>query len=403
MPVLRNIGRLATCSPDSGIGQVQTLENAAIAWEQGLITWVGADADLSGEHGPEYDAGGRLVTPGLVDCHTHLAFGGWRADEFSLRSSGASYLEIQEAGGGIRSTMRHTREASEDDLFDRAGGFLSEMTRLGVTTVEAKSGYGLSLEDELKLLRVYRRLSGAQSAQVVSTFLGAHVMPPEFDEPASYIDHLIQSVLPAVAAGGLAEFCDVFVEEGAFDEMLARRLFAAALRLGLRPKLHVDQLSDGGGGELAASVGAISADHLEYTSTGGMRAMAAAGVVAVALPIATLYLRQKPMDARGFLEAGCRVAVATDFNPGSAPSYHLPFAMTLACTMNGLSPAEALRGVTINAAAAIGRETECGSIDRGKRADFAIVDADSVEQWVYHFVPNAVHQTYIAGRPVPRS
>ncbi|MFT5141845.1 MAG: imidazolonepropionase [Rhodothermales bacterium] len=400
MPVLRNIGRLATCSRDGGIGQVQTLENAAITWENGLITWVGHDADLSGDHGMEHDAGGRLVTPGLVDCHTHLAFGGWRADEFSIRSSGATYLEIQQAGGGIRSTMRHTRESSEDELFARAGGFLSEMSRLGVTTIEAKSGYGLSLEDELKLLRVYRRLSGAQPVQVVSTFLGAHVMPPEFTEPAVYIDHLIHTVLPAVAAGELAEFCDVFVEEGAFDDVLARRLFAAASRLGLRPKLHVDQLSDGGGGELAASVGAVSADHLEYTSASGMLAMAAAGVVAVALPIATLYLRQKPMDGRGFLEAGCRVAVATDFNPGSAPSYHLPFAMMLACTMNGLSPAEALRGVTINAAAAIGREAVCGSVEPGKRADFAIVDADSVEQWVYHFVPNAVRETFIAGKPV---
>ena len=406
MPVLRNIGSLARCSAGGGQANIHSVARAALIWDKGIIQWVGPESELpaqshSGLKGADIDAGGRLVVPGLVDCHTHLAFGGWRADEFSLRARGASYLEILEAGGGIRSTMRLTREASEDSLLSRARTFLAEMARLGVTTVEAKSGYGLNLEDELKQLRVYRRLRQEDGLpRVVPTFLGAHVLPPEFGEAEAYIEYLIAEVLPVVADGGLAEFCDVFVEDGAFDSRLATRLLLAAQKLGLGSKLHVDQLGDGGGGELAARVGAVSADHLEYTSESGMRAMAAAGVVAVSLPIATMYLRQRPMDGRAFLEAGCQVAVATDFNPGSAPSYHLPLALTMACTMNRLTPAEALKGATQIAATAIGRQESIGSLDPGKRADLVLIDAESVDHWLYHFVPNAAHRVFIAGMPV---
>ncbi|MBO6574179.1 MAG: imidazolonepropionase [Rhodothermales bacterium] len=390
MPVLTNIGVLARCSPAGGQHELHLVRDAALAWKDGEITWVGSAAHAPGDE-EVHDAGGRLVVPGLVDCHTHLAFGGWRADEFAQKCRGASYLEILESGGGIRNTMRQTRAASEEALRGRAAGFLKEMARLGVTTVEAKSGYGLSLEHELKQLRVYRELG------VEPTFLGAHVVPPEFADADAYIDHLIVA-LPQVAP--LARFCDVFVEEGAFSVEQARRLLTAASAYGMRAKLHVDQLGDGGGAVLAAEVGAISADHLEYTSEQGMRAMAAAGVVAVTLPIASLYLRQKPMDGRAFLDAGCSVAVATDFNPGSAPSYHLPFAMTLACTMNRLTPAEALKGATLIAARALDLETSRGSLDPGKRADFVLINAESVEQWLYHFVPNAAHQTFVAGEPV---
>ncbi|MFT4605475.1 MAG: imidazolonepropionase [Rhodothermales bacterium] len=406
MPVLRNIGSLARCSAAGGQADIHMVAKAALVWDDGLIQWAGPESELpalgySGLAGANHDAGGRLVIPGLVDCHTHLAFGGWRADEFPLRALGASYLEIMEAGGGIKSTMRLTRDASEDALLTRSRKFLSEMVRLGVTTVEAKSGYGLNLEDELKQLRVYRQLREEDGLpRVVPTFLGAHVLPPEFDEAAAYIDYLIADLLPLVADAGLAEFCDVFVEEGAFDSGLATRLLVAAQGLGLGAKLHVDQLGDGGGGELAARLGAVSADHLEYTSESGMRAMASAGVVAVALPIATMYLRQKPMDGRAFLEAGCQVAVATDFNPGSAPSYHLPLALTMACTMNRLTPSEALKGATQIAAVAIGRQGSTGSLEPGKRADFALIDAESVDHWLYHFVPNAAHRVFIAGMPV---
>ncbi len=403
MPVLTNIATLYTCAEPGGQGAVHAIADAALVWEGETIRWVGAEAELPAAYAAagRLDAGGALVVPGLVDCHTHLAFGGWRADEFEMRILGKSYLDVARAGGGIASTMRHTRAASEDALFERCLGFLGEMARLGVTTVECKSGYGLTLEDELKLLRVYRRLAVSQPLGIVATFLGAHVVPPEYrDDRAAYVRLLCDEMIPRVAAEGLAEFCDVFVEETAFHADEARRIFAAAKRHGLRPKLHVDQLGDGGGAALAAEVGAVSADHLEYTSEAGMRAMAEAGVVAVSLPLATLYLRQKPMDARAFLDAGAAVAVATDFNPGSAPSFHLPLALTLACTMNRLTPAEALKGATRYAARAIGREDRIGALEPGKQADFVLLDAESVNHWLYHFRPNAARATYVRGRRV---
>jgi imidazolonepropionase len=421
MPVLRNIGLLARCSPGGGQADIHLVPDAALVWEGDTIIWAGSEAELPSAGQPGLgtggglgtgvglgtggglDAGGGLVVPGLVDCHTHLAFGGWRADEFSLRSRGATYQEIQAAGGGIRSSMRATRTATGEALFERSLAFLSRMARLGVTTVECKSGYGLNVADELKVLRVYRRLQTAQAVRIVPTFLGAHVVPPEYDHAGEYVDMLVDQLLPVIAEEGLAEFCDVFVEEGAFDADLARRLMAKAGVMGLRPKLHVDQLTDGGGAALAAEVGAISADHLEFASEEGIRAMARAGVVAVSLPIASLYLRQPPMPARSFIDAGCRVAVATDFNPGSAPSYHLPLAMTLACTMNGMTPAEALKGATIHAAEAIGRGTSVGSLDPGKKADFVILEAESVEHWLYHFVPNAAITTFVGGNKISQA
>ena len=404
MPVFRHIPRLATCSAPGRQGDLHEIRDAAVAWVDGTIEWVGSDRDLPVRFAAydEVMMPGGLVVPGLVDCHTHVAFGGWRADEFALRSRGATYQEIAAAGGGIRSTMHSTRAADEALLTRRARGFLDEMLRLGVTTVEAKSGYGLSLEDELKILRGYRTLAREGPQRIVATLLAAHVVPPEFaGDREGYVRLVIEEIIPAAAREGLATFCDVFVEEGAFTPDEATRILRTGLAHGLSPKLHVDQLRDGGGARLAASLGAASADHLEYTDDDGARALAAAGTVAVALPIASLYLRQPPMNARRFVEAGCDVAVATDFNPGSAPSYHLPFAMTLACTMNGLTPAEALKGATIVAARAIGLEAECGSIEPGKRADFAAVDADSVEEWLYHLRPNAVRAVVARGALVP--
>ncbi len=403
MPRLTNIGTLYTCAAPGGQGAVHPIPRAALVWKGDTVVWVGPAADLPAALAAEepYDAGGALVIPGLVDCHTHLAFGGWRADEFEQRLLGRSYLDIARAGGGIAATMRHTRAASEDDLVARCTAFLAEMARLGVTTVEAKSGYGLTVDDELKLLRVYRRLAAAQPLGVVPTFLGAHVVPPEYrDDRDDYLRLLCNELIPRVAAEGLADFCDVFVEETAFRVAEARHLLETAKRYGLRPKLHVDQLGDGGGGRLAAAVGAASADHLEYTSDDGIRAMAAAGVVAVCLPLATLYLNQRPMRVRAFLEAGVPVAVATDFNPGSAPSYHLPLALTLACTMNRMTPAEALKGATLYAARALDREVRIGSLEPGKQADFALLHAESVNHWLYHFRPNAVRTTFVRGTVV---
>lgn len=353
---------------------------------------------------PADDAGGRAVFPGLVDCHTHLAFGGWRADEFEQRIQGATYLDIAARGGGIASTVRHTRAATEQELEIRARGWLDAMRRLGVTTVECKSGYGLDRDTELRLLRVYRRLAASQPTRLVSTYLGAHVVPVEYRERrAEYVRLIVDEMIPLIASENLAECCDAFVERSAFSIDEAREILTAGAGAGLRPKLHADQLSDGGGAGLAAELGALSADHLEYISDAGIAAMAAAGVVAVSLPLATMYLNQPPMPARRLIDAGVAVAVATDFNPGSAPSFHLPFALTLACTLQRMTPAEALKGATIYAARAVGRESDVGSLEAGKYADFAIFDTTDVTQWLYHLQANACVRTVIGGETVWRS
>jgi imidazolonepropionase len=338
-----------------------------------------------------------------VDCHTHLAFAGWRAEEFELRIRGKTYLDIAAAGGGIASTVAATRAASSESLGRRCREHLARMAELGVTTVEAKSGYGLSTEHELRLLQIYRELDeGTQ--RVVPTLLAAHVVPGEYrDRRAEYVRLVIEEIIPRAASGGFARFCDVFVEASAFTWEEGRRILEAGKRHGLRPKLHADQLSDNGGATLAAEVGAASADHLECVSPAGIQALRERDVVAVSLPFASLYLGVAPLPARRLIEAGVPVAVATDFNPGSAPSYHLPMAMTLACAMQRMTPAESLKGATIVAARAIGMEAEVGSLEAGKSADFAVIEADSVEQWLYHLRANACVRTVARGREVWRA
>jgi imidazolonepropionase len=403
MKVLHNIARLATCRAAGAQGDIHIIDDAALAWEGETIRWVGPRSELPSElTGAErLDAGGGLVIPGLVDCHTHLAFGGWRADEFEQRLHGRSYLEIAAAGGGIARTMRLTRAASDAELVGRAAGCLREMVALGVTTAECKTGYGLDREHELRLLRVYRTLAGVQPVRLVPTFLGAHVVPPEYqDDRAGYLDLLIQELLPTIARERLARFCDAFVERSAFTVEEARRLLRAGQAAGLGAKLHADQLTPGGGAELAAELGAVSADHLECASEAGIAAMARAGVVAVSLPLAALYLGHAPAPARRWIEAGAAVAVATDFNPGSAPSYHLPFALTLACTLQRMTPAEALKGATVLAARAVGLEASLGSLEPGKAADLAVIDAPDVNHWLYHLRANACRLTMIGGRTV---
>lgn len=400
MPVLRNIGSLATCRAAGAQGEIHPLPAAALVWEDGRIVWVGPEAELPKVYSgmEDWDVAGRLVIPGLIDCHTHLAFGGWRAEEFEQRLLGVSYQDIARAGGGIASTVKSTRAISEEALAQRSIGFLRAMLRLGVTTVECKSGYGLDTANELKLLRTYRQIDGMQPIRIVSTFLGAHVVPKEWKtDRARYVDLVINEMMPAVAAENLAEFCDVFVEETAFTVDEARRILAAGRAMGLAPKLHADQLAPGGGAELAAEVCAVSADHLEYASPAGLEQMARAGTVAVALPVASLYLRQPPMAARRFVDAEVPVAVATDFNPGSAPSYDMHLAMLLACTFLGLSPSEALKGATIYAARAVGRERDLGSIEPGKAADFAVMDAPNLTHWIYHFRPDTCCMTVVDG------
>lgn len=403
MQILRNIGTLALCRAEGSQDDVQLIHNAALIWNGDRIVWAGPADEMPANLGTAvmFDARGGLVIPGLVDCHTHLAFGGWRADEFAERCRGASYEDIALRGGGIASTVRATRAADDSTLVNRARGFLDAMAQLGVTTVECKSGYGLTLNDELRILRDYRALADIGPCRIAPTVLGAHIVPAEYaGDRAAYVRMLVEELLPAVAAEKLARFCDVFVERNAFTVDEARTILTAGARLGLKPKLHADQLSDGGGAALAAEVGAVSADHLEHVSAAGIAALREAGVVAVSLPIASLYLRQPAMPARKLIEAGVPVAVATDFNPGSAPSFHLPFAMTLACTSQMMTPAEVLKAATIYAARAIAMDSLIGSLETGKRADFLLIDADDVNQWLYHLRANACRWTVIGGRTV---
>ncbi len=398
--LLKNIGTLAVCPENGGQDHLELIDNAAIAWKGDTIVWAGAEIDLPEfeEIQEVYDAGNRLVIPGLVDCHTHLAFGGWRPDEFEMRSLGRTYEEIASAGGGILSTMKSTREIPEDKLYNKSAKLLDLITQLGVTTIECKSGYGLTVKDELKQLRVYQKLKEESSVRILRTFLGAHAIPPEYKQDReSYIDLVLNEMLPQVVDGGLAEFCDVFSDAPAFTNEEAERILTEAKNKGLTPKLHADQLTANGGAELAAKVGAISADHLECISDDGIKAMKEAGTIAVSLPLATYYLRKDPLPARELIEAGVPVAVSTDFNPGSAPSYHLPMAMHIACTLQYMSPAEVLKGATIYGAKALGLEDTAGSIQKGKKADFVELDVDSVNQWMYHFQPNCAARVWAGG------
>jgi imidazolonepropionase len=400
MPVLSNIGLLATCRDEGGQDAIHTIPQAALAWRGTDIAWVGPADALPREYRDDerIDAKGRLVVPGLVDCHTHLAFAGWRADEIEARMRGRTYQELAAAGGGIARTVAATRVTGTAALVDRCASWLAQMVRLGVTTVEAKSGYGLDVDHEIRLLEVYEALRQTQSVRLISTLLAAHVVPREYTgRRQQYVEMVSGDLIPVVARRGLARFCDVFVEESAFTPDEARAILRRGLEHGLGAKLHVDQLTDGGGAALAAELNAASADHLECVSAEGIARLARAGIIAVTLPLAALYLGRPAAPARKLIAAGVPVAVATDFNPGTAPTYHLPLAMLLAATMQRMTPAEVLKGVTIYAARAIGEASVAGSLEPGKRADFAVIDAPDVNHWVYHFGPNSCVSTYIAG------
>jgi imidazolonepropionase len=400
MPILTNIGILATCRDEGGQGAIHAIPQGALAWRGGEITWVGPANALPDEYRDDerIDAGGRLVVPGLIDCHTHLAFAGWRADEIEARMRGRTYQEIAAAGGGIARTVAATRAASTDELIESCARSLAAMVRLGVTTVEAKSGYGLDLENEIRLLEAYEWLRSTQPVRLVSTLLAAHAVPQEYaGRREQYVDLICRELIPSVARRGLARFCDVFVEEGAFTSDEARAILGQAREHGLDAKLHVDQLSDGGGAALATELKAASADHLECVSADGVAQLARAGAVAVTLPLAALYVGHPTAPARRLIAASVPVAVATDFNPGTAPTFHLPLAMLLAATLQRMTPAEVLKSVTMYAARAVGEASTVGSLEPGKRADFAIIDAPDVNHWVYHFTGNACVATYIDG------
>lgn len=393
--LIHNIGQLATpfgnqAKAGALQGEILWLEDAYILIRDGLIADIGqGKPDLKAER--EIDAGGCLVTPGLVDAHTHLVFGGWREHELPMKLQGTPYLDILAQGGGILSTVRATRAASEEELKSKALKALSGMLRHGTTTCEAKSGYGLDLETEIKQLRVAEALNKAQPIRLVSTFMGAHALPKEYKgDREAYITLLTDHILPEVASQKLALFCDVFCETGVFSPDETRRVLLAAQALGMRSKIHADEINAIGGSELAGEIGAISAEHLIAASDEGIAAMAHGGVIACLLPATSFYLGKPYARARDMMTQGIPLCVATDFNPGSCPSFNLQLAMNLACWHYRLLPAEVLTAVTLNAAAAIGLEKETGTLEAGKRADIVLWNADNLDYIFYRFGENLV-------------
>lgn len=386
-----------------GAGEVfdgaEVRRDVAVGVRDGTIAWIGPP-DIEADEVVDLD--GRLLTPGLVDPHTHIVFGGDRADEYARRAAGASYLEIAAAGGGIAHTMKSTRAASLDALVALARPRLDALLRCGVTTAEVKSGYGLTLDAELKMLEVVRRLDAEHPIDLVATFLGAHTVPPEYKaDRARYLDLVVDEMIPAVAAAGLAEFCDVFIEEGAFTLDEAERVLKAGLAHGLRPKVHADQLSPGGGAELAARLGAVSADHLEHVSDFGVALLAEAGTVAVLLPGAAMFLGgdERP-PARTLIDHGVRVALATDCNPGTCMTENLLLMLTLGMSRLGMSPSEVLTAVTAHAAQAVGRGDVAGTIAVGRPADLAVYDVPSHRHLPYRFGAIPTARVYKRGRLV---
>ena len=396
MLLIQNIGTLQTpvgsCKHGGEKqGENIKLHNAAILVEDGLIRAITQDGVLpEGWEGAEViDAGGALVTPGLIDCHTHMVFGGYRQGEIPLKLRGATYLDILRAGGGILDTVGKTRAASEDELYEKTKAFLDEMLSYGVTTAESKSGYGLDLPNELKQLRVNKRLQETHKMDIVSTFLGAHAIPEEYKGKADeYIDLLCDVVLPAVKAENLADFVDVFCEDSVFDVSQSEKMLKAGQALGLRARIHADEIEEIGGAVLSGEVGAVSAEHLIATGEKGMASMARGGVIADLLPCTSLYLNKTFAPARRMIELGIPVAIASDFNPGSCPSLNLQLAMTMGYVKYRMTPEEILTAVTINAACSCGLEEKIGTLEVGKQADIVIWNAPDMEMLVYRFGSN---------------
>lgn len=376
------------------------LERASVAIDAGRIRAVGPATEIAGRFHARrsLDGRGRLLTPGLVDSHTHVVFAGDRSGEFEIRCRGADYEEIAAAGGGIRASVRATRAASEDELFAESLPRLERMLAAGSTTVEIKSGYGLDLETELRMLRVARRLGEETPVRVVTTFLGAHEIPDEYrDDRDAFVSLVIDTMIPAVAAEGLAEFCDVFCERGVFTPEESIRILEAGHEAGMRPKIHADELAASGGSEVAARVGAVSADHLMKITEEGIAGLVEQGVVATLLPGTTFFLgKDEYAPARRLLDAGLEVALATDRNPGSCTVESLAFICGLSCLRMGMSPLEAFRGATVAGARALGLDDECGWIAEGRAADLVLWDVPHEARICYEF-ENRLPRTVIAG------
>jgi imidazolonepropionase len=389
----RDMSRLGAASP----GAVAMLDGRVVAAGERdrVLSSVQPSSDAV-----SIDAGGRLVLPGFVDPHTHAVFPRYRSWEYEARVGGKSYLEITREGGGIGSSVRDLRSLSERDLLERSRARLAECLALGTTTIEIKSGYGLSLESELKMLRVIDELARAGPMRVVSTFLGAHHLPEEYEgRRREYVDLVIETMIPRVAQQGLAAFNDVFCDTGFFDLEESRRVLEAGIRHGLAPKIHADELEELGGAALAAELGAVSADHLSKTGPAGMDALARSNTLAVLLPGTSFGLASKDFpDARPFIERGVAVALATDFNPGSSACQSMQAVIGLACSLMGMSPAEAITAATHNAACAMGLGGEAGSLEPGRRGDALVLDVEDFREVPYRFGKNHVHVVVAAGR-----
>jgi imidazolonepropionase len=378
-------------------------EGHAIHLQNNRIGWLGPSAKLPPlPPDTEYiDAAGKVVTPGLVDSHTHLIFSGSREDEFEQRLEGCAYQEIAAQGGGINATVRRVRQSSKEELKALARPRLERLLRFGVTTVEVKSGYGLSLADEIKCLEAIAELDAEGPWELVPTFLGAHAVPPEFrDDRAGYNDLLVNEMLPEVARRKLAEFCDVFCETGVFSLTESERILGKARDMGMKLKLHADELTPLGGAELAARLGAVSADHLLCISDAGIDALAASGTVATLLPGTAFFLGASYAPARKLIERGVSVALASDCNPGTCPTENLPLIGAMACTQMKMLPAEALTALTRNAAAALDRADRIGTLEVGKQADLVIWDVPDYRQLFYHFGVNHAWRVIKRGRVV---
>jgi len=379
--VLRGAGRLVTCSPGLGEGPLGVIEGGALAAFEGVVRWVGTERDLPGsdfeDAAVEFDARGNCVIPGLVDCHTHLVFAGDRSEEFAARLAGKAYQ-----AGGVRTTVEATRAASDEELAHLAADRLKRFLSFGVTTIEAKSGYGLTPEHERRLLEIAARLTGP--VDVVRTFMGAHVLPPEYaDDPNGYVELVCEGMIPAV--GNLAEFADVWCDEGAFTVDQGRKILRAARAEGLSLKVHAEQLSHSGGAALAAEFGAISADHLEHATEEDADALASTRTIGVLLPGASMMAGGHFAPARMLIDRGVHVAISTDFNPGTSYTENLILMLALACVEMKMTPEEAILGATRHAAAALAREGKIGSLETGAQCDLLVLDSKSELDLVYHY------------------
>jgi imidazolonepropionase len=411
---IRNASQLVTLKGTSeapvigkAMNELHIIENGSLWIEEGVIVTVGTDEEVRKKHQSQLesveviDATNRLVTPGLIDPHTHLVHAGTREGEFNMRLNGSTYMEIMNAGGGIHATTRATKEATEEELYDQSYERLNRFALNGVTTVEAKSGYGLNWETECKQLKVAKKLHEDHTLDIVSTFMGAHAVPAEYKEnPDQFVELVINEMIPKVAELGLAEFNDVFCEKGVFDPEQSKRILEAGKKHGLIPKIHADEIEPYEGAELAAEIGAISADHLLRASDKGIKMMADKGVIATLLPGTAFFLMAESANGRKMVDANVPVALSTDCNPGSSPTVSSQLIMNLGCLKMGMTPAEVLVATTINAAHAINRGKTIGSLEEGKQADIVIFDVPNYMRLQYQYGVNHVERVLKKGETV---